>query len=153
MTMIPNDKIWFELKEFAIKASGERKTQVAACLIWPNGQRVFGANRLNDNHGLTEQEIADRIRPKFYDAMKCGEPDAIDKAIDLGLDLTETTLYTLMLPCPRCADKIAKTKIKNIVAMTHRTKHNGKFDNPLEYTQKVFDKARIKYKIGKPDER
>jgi deoxycytidylate deaminase len=58
-----------------------------------------------------------------------------------------------MLPCPRCADKIAKTKIKYIVAMTHRTKHNGKFDNPLEYTQRVFDKASIKYDIGEPDER
>jgi len=106
-----------------------------------------------DNHSLTEQEIADRVRPKFYDAMKCGEPDAIDKALELGLDLADARLYTLMLPCPRCADKIAKTKIKYIVAMTHRTKHNGKFDNPLVYTQKVFDKANIKYDIGEPDDR
>lgn len=75
-----NDEIWRELKDFVQKASGERKTQVAACLIWSNGRKVFGANRLHDNHGLTEQEIADRVRPKFYDAMKCGEPDAIDKA-------------------------------------------------------------------------
>ncbi len=148
-----NNEIWHELKDFAKKASGERKTQVAACLIWPNGRRVFGANRLHDNHSLTEQEIADRVRPKFYDAMKCGEPDAIDKAIELGLDLADAELYTLMLPCPRCADKITKTKIKYIVAMTHRTKHNGKFDNPLEYTQKVFDEANIKYDIGEPGDR
>jgi hypothetical protein len=37
--------------------------------------------------------------------------------------------------------------------MTHRTKHNGKFDNPLEYTQKAFDKANITYDIGEPDDK
>ena len=93
--MIPNDEMWHELKDFAEKASGERKTQVAACLIWPNGRRVFGANRLSDNHDLTEQEIAGRVRPKFYDAMKCGEADAIDKTIELGLDLARgNSVYT-----------------------------------------------------------
>jgi deoxycytidylate deaminase len=148
-----NDKIWHELMDFAKKASGERKTQVAACLIWPNGRKVFGANRLSDNHGLTEQEIADRVHPKFYDAMKCGEPDAIDKAIELGLNLAEAKLYTLMFPCPRCAEKIAKTELRYIVALTHRTKHNGKFDNPLEDSRKVFDKTQITYDIGEPDRR
>jgi deoxycytidylate deaminase len=144
-------KLWRELQDFADKASGERKTQVAACLIWPNGRKVFGANRLRDDHGLTEQEIAERVRPKFYDAVKCGEPDAIDKAIDLGLSLAEAKLYTLMLPCPRCAEKIVKTELKYIVALTHRTRHNGKFDNPLETSRKLFDKAKIKYDIGEPD--
>lgn len=31
--MAANNEIWHELKDFAKKASGERKTQVAACLI------------------------------------------------------------------------------------------------------------------------
>ena len=147
------NELWDELQDFANKASGDRKTHVAACLIWPDGRKVFGANRLRDDHDLTEQEIAERIRPRFHDAMKCGEPDAIDKATQLGLDLSESTLYTLMFPCPRCADKIAKTEIKHIVALTHRTKHNGKFDNPLEDSRKIFDKAKIEYAIGEPDDR
>ena len=146
-------ELWRELKDFADKASGDRKTQVAACLVWPDGRKVFGANRLRDGHGLTKQEIAERVRPKFHDAMKCGEPDAIDKAVELGLDLADAKLYTLMLPCPRCAEKIARTELRYIVALTHRTKHNGKFDNPLEDSRKIFDKAKIKYDIGKPDER
>lgn len=73
--------LWRELKDFADKASGDRKTHVAACLIWPDGRKVFGANRLRDDHGLIDQEIAERVRPKFHNAMKCGEPDAIDKAV------------------------------------------------------------------------
>lgn len=123
-------ELWRELRDFADKASGERKTRVAACLIWPNGRKVFGANRLRDGHCLTDQEIAERVRPKFYDAMKCGEPDAIDKAVELGLDLGEAKLYSLMFPCPGCAEKIAKTKIRIIVALTHRTKHNGNSITP-----------------------
>lgn len=146
-------ELWRELQDFADKASGERKTRVAACLIWPNGRKVFGANRLRDGHGLTDQEIAERVRPKFHDAMKCGEPDAIDKAVELGLDLGEAKLYSLMFPCPGCAEKIAKTKIKTIVALTHRTKHNGKFDNPLEDSRKTFDAVGIQYDIGEPDGR
>ena len=144
-------KIWEELRDFAAKASGDRKTHVAACLVWPDGRKVFGANRLRDDHNLTTQEIAERIRPKFHDAMKCGEPDAIDKAIQLGLDLAEAKLYTLMFPCPRCAEMIVKTDLKHIVALTHRVKHNGKFENPLEHSQKFFDAASIQYKIGEPD--
>ncbi len=152
--MIPlSDEIWRELENFAEKASGDRKTHVAACLIWPDGRKVFGANRLRDDHGLTDQEIAERIRPKFHDAMKCGEPDAIDKAVQLGLYLTEAHLYTLMFPCPRCAEMIAKTNLKYIVAQTHRTKHNGKFDNPLEDSRIIFDKAKVAYEIGEPDGR
>jgi tRNA(Arg) A34 adenosine deaminase TadA len=144
-------RLWEELRDFAQKASGDRKTQVAACLLLAGGRKVFGANRLQDGHDLTEQEIADRIKPKFYDAMKCGEPDAIDKAVELGLDLSEARLYTLLFPCPRCAVKIAKTKLRTIVALTHRTKHNGKFDNPLEDSQKTFDNVGIQYDIGEPD--
>jgi deoxycytidylate deaminase len=146
-------ELWRELKDFANKASGDRKTHVAACLIWPDGRKVFGANRLWDNHGLTDQEIAERPRPKFHDVMKCSEADAIDKATQLGLDLTEAKLYSTMFPCPRCAEKIAKTDIKYIVSLTHRTKHNGKFDNPLEDSRKTFDEAKIAYEIGEPDER
>lgn len=145
--------LWRELQDFADKASGDRKTHVAACLIWPNGRKVFGANRLRDGHSLTDQEIAERVRPKFHDAMKCGEPDAIDKAVELGLDLGDAKLYSLMFPCPGCAEKIAKTQIKTIVALTHRTKHNGKFDNPLEDSRKTFDEVGIQYDIGEPDGR
>jgi deoxycytidylate deaminase len=144
-------KLWHELKDFAHKASGDRKTHVASCLIWPDGRKVFGANRLRDDHGLTDQEIAERPRPKFHDAMKCGESNVIDKATQLGLNFSEARLYTTMFPCPRCAEKIAKTEIKYIVALTHRTKHNGKFDNPLEDSRKLFDKAKIEYEIGEPD--
>ena len=147
------DEIWHELEDFAKKASGDRKTHVAACLVWPDGRKVFGANRLRDDHGLTDQEIVERTRPKFHDAMKCGEPDAIDKAVELGLKVADAKLYTLMFPCPRCAEKIAKTKLRYIVAQTHRTKHNGKFDNPLEDSQKIFDKAKVVYEIGEPDGR
>lgn len=146
-------ELWRELQDFANKASGDRKTHVAACLIWPDGRKVFGANRLRDDHGLTDQEIAERVRPKFHDAMKCGEPDAIDKATELGLDLSKAKLYTTMFPCPRCAEKIVKTELKYIVALTHRTKHNGKFDNPLEDSRSIFDTARIAYEIGEPDGR
>ncbi|MEK7632237.1 MAG: hypothetical protein AAB473_00405 [Patescibacteria group bacterium] len=146
-------ELWRELQDFAEKASGERKTRVAACLVWPSGRKVFGANRLLDGHGLTEQEITDRVRPKFYDAMKCGEPDAIDKAIELGLDLGDAKLYSLLFPCPRCAEKIAKTGIRTIVALHHRTNHNGNFDNPLEDSRKMFDSVGIQYDIGEPDGR
>lgn len=145
--------LWQELRDFAEKASGERKTRVAACLVWPNGRRVFGANRLVDGHGLTDQEIADRVRPKFHDAIKCGEADVIDKAVELGLDLSDAKLYSLLFPCPRCAEKIAKTGLKTIVALFHRTKYNGKFDNPLEDSRKTFDSAGIQYDIGEPDGR
>lgn len=144
---------WRELQNFAEKASGERKTRVSACLIWPNGRKLFGANRLRDDHGLTDQEIAERVRPKFHDAVKCGEADVIDKAIELGLNLGESKLYSLLFPCPRCAEKITKTNIKTIVALKHRTKHNGKFDNPLEDSQKIFNEVGIGYRIGEPDER
>jgi tRNA(Arg) A34 adenosine deaminase TadA len=147
----PNDELWHELKDFAEKASGDRKTHVAACLVWPDGRKVFGANRLRDDHDLAPHEITERIRPRFHDAMKCGEPDAIDKAIQLGLDLADAKLYTLMFPCPRCAEMITKTNLKYIVALTHRTRHNGKFDNPLEDSRKLFDKAQITYEIGEPD--
>jgi len=152
--MIPiSDEMRRELEDFAEKASGDRKTHVAACLIWPDGRKVFGANHLRDGHGLSAREIAERVRPKFHDAMKCGEPDAIDKAIELGLDLADATLYTLMFPCPRCAEQISKTKLKHIVALTHRTKHNGKFDNPLEDSRRIFDEAKVEYEIGEPDGR
>lgn len=147
------NEMWRELEDFAEKASGDRKTHVAACLIWPDGRKIFGANRLRDNHGLTDQEIADRVRPKFHDAMKCGEPDAIDKALQLGWDLTDAKLYTLMFPCPRCAGMISKTTLKRVVAQTHRTKHNGKFDNPLEDSRRILDKAKVVYEIGEPDGR
>lgn len=146
-------ELWRELKDFADKASGDRKTHVAACLLFPSGRKVFGANRLKDGHGLTDQEIAERVRPKFYNAMKCGESDAIDKATELGLDLGEATLYSLMFPCPGCAEKIAKAEIKTLVALTHRTKHNGKFNNPLEDSRKTLNSAGIRYDIGEPDER
>lgn len=151
--MLFDMELWRELKDFAEKASGDRKTHVAACLIWPDGRKVFGANRLKDGHSLTDQEIAERVRPKFHDAIKCGEQDAIDKAVELGLDLGEAKLYSLLFPCPRCAEKIAKTKIKTIVALTHRTKHNGTFDNPLEDSRKAFDTVGIHYDIGEPDGR
>jgi len=146
-------QIWHELQDFAEKASGDRKTHVAACLVWPDGRRVFGANRLRDGHNLTEQQIAGRARPQFYDAMKCGEADALDKAAQLGLNLEKAELYTLMFPCPRCAEEIARTQIKHVVARTHRVKNNGKFDNALEDSRSFFDKAKIKYDIGEPDER
>ena len=146
-------ELWRELQDFADKASGDRKTHVAACLIWPDGRKVFGANRLRDDHDLTDQEIAERPRPKFHDAMKCSEADTIDKAAQLGLDLSDAKLYSTMFPCPRCAEKIAKTKIRDIMALTHRTKHNGKFDNPLEDSRKTFDAVGIRYDIGEPDER
>lgn len=148
-----NDELWHELEDFAKKASGDIKTKVAACLIWPDGRRVFGANRLRDSHGLTPQEITERIRPRFHDAMKCGEADAIDKAIQLGLDLGDAKLYTLMFPCPRCAEMIVKTNLKYVAALTHRTKHNGKFDSPLEDSRNLFDKFHIEYETGEPDER
>lgn len=142
---------WYELEEFADKASGDRKTRVASCLIWPDGRKVFGTNRLRDDHDLTNQEITERVRPKFYDAMKCGEADTIDKAIQLGMNLSKAKLYSLLFPCPRCAEKIAKTKLKYIIARQHRVKHNGKFNNPLDDSCKIFDKAKIKYDIGQPD--
>jgi deoxycytidylate deaminase len=145
-------EILHELQDFADKASGDRKTQVASCLVLANGRRIFGANHLRDDHNLTGQEIADRVRPKFYDAMKCSEADAIDKAIELGLDLTGATLYTLLFPCPRCATKIAKTKIKKIVARKHRVNHNANFDNPAETSRKILDEAHIIYDAGEPDE-
>jgi deoxycytidylate deaminase len=84
--------------------------------------------------------------------MKCGEPDAIDKALQLGLDLSKAKLYTTMFPCPRCAPKVAENGIKYVVALTHRTKHNGKFDNPLEDSCKIFSDAKIEYETGEPDE-
>jgi deoxycytidylate deaminase len=146
-----NTDIWTELEDFANKASGDRKTHVASYVIWPNGQKVFGTNHLKDNHGLTEQEITERIRPQFYDAMKCSEMDAIERAEQLGLDFTDANLYSLLFPCPRCAEKIAQTKIKNIVARKHRVKHNGKFDNPLEDSQNIFERANITYDAGEPD--
>ncbi|MET0779834.1 MAG: deaminase [Candidatus Saccharimonadales bacterium] len=114
-------ELWRELKDFADKASGDRKTHVAACLVWPDGRKVFGVNHLRDDHGLTDQEIAERLRPKFHDAMKCSESDTIDKAMELGLDLGKAKLYSTMFPCPRCAEKIAKTEIKDVVSLTHRT--------------------------------
>ena len=150
---IMDDAIWHELQDFASKTSGDRKTQVASCLIWPDGQKVFGANHLKDDHGLTEQEIAERVRPQFYDAMKCGEADVIDKAEQLGIDLAGAKLYSLLFPCPRCAARIAKTEIKDVTARQHRVKHNGKFDNPLEDSQRIFDAAGVRYDAGKPDGR
>ena len=144
-------ELWRELRDFAEKASGERKTRIASCLIWPDGRKVFGTNRLRDDHGLSDQEIAERIRPKFYNAIKHSEPDAIDRARDLGLDLDKAKLYSLLLPCPACAEIIAKTKITTVIALTHRTKQNGLFDNPLEDSQKTFDEADIQYGIGEPD--
>ena len=148
-----SSEIWSELEDFADKASADRKTRVAACLVLSDGRRIFGANRLRDDHHLTEREIAERVRPKFYDAMKCGEADTIDKAMQLGLDLTAAKLYSLLFPCPRCAEKIAKTKIKSVIARKHRVKHNGKFDNPLEDSRKTFDTAKIRYDVGEPDGR
>jgi deoxycytidylate deaminase len=147
-----NTQIWSELQDFANKASGDRKTHVASCLVWPDGRKVFGANHLRDNHNLTEQEIMERVRPKFYDAMMCGEEGAINKATQLGLEISEAKLYSLLFPCPRCAEMIAKTKLKYIVAHKHRINQNGKFDNSLDDSRKIFDKAKIKYEIGEPDE-
>jgi hypothetical protein len=105
-------ELWRELKDFAEKASGDRKTHVAACLIWPSGRKVFGANRLKDGHSLTDQEITERVRPKFHDAMKCGEPDAIDKAMELGLDLGEAKLYSLMFPCQAAPKRLQRRTLK-----------------------------------------
>ena len=85
--------------------------------------------------------------------MKCGESNAIDKATQLGLNLGEAKLYTTMFPCPRCAEIIVNTEIKYVVSLTHRVKHNGKFDNPLEDSRTLFDKAKIKYDFGEPDGR
>lgn len=73
--------------------------------------------------------------------------------MELGLDLGEAKLYSLLFPCPGCAEKIAKTAIKTIVALTHRTKHNGAFDNLLEDSRKTFDSVGIQYDIGEPDGR
>lgn len=148
-----NDNPWHELEDFAAKASGDRKTQVAACLILANGQKVFGTNHLRDRHGLTSQEISERIRPKFHDAMKCGEEDVLDKAQELGLDLAGAKLYSLLFPCPRCAEKIAGTDITFVMSKKHRINHNGKFDNPLADTRKIFDRAKITYDFGQPDGR
>ncbi|HSX15516.1 MAG TPA: hypothetical protein VLF40_01880 [Candidatus Saccharimonadales bacterium] len=149
-----NDAIWNELQDFADKASGDWKTHVASYLVWPDGRKVFGANHLRDGHGLTKQEITERVRPKYYDAMKCSEADAIDKATELGLDLRDAKLYSLLFPCPRCAEQIAKTDIKYIVSRKHRVGHNGKFvSNALEDAQQIFDKANIHYDAGEPDER
>lgn len=147
------NKIWTELEDFAIKSSVDRKTQVAACLVLSNGQRVFGTNHLRDKHGLSQQEISERIRPKFHDAMKCGEEDTVDKAQELGLDLAGSELYSLLFPCPRCAEKIANTEIKFVKSKKHRVNHNGKFDNPLEYSRKIFDEAGVMYDFGEPDGR
>lgn len=122
-------------------------------MIWPDGKKVFAANRLRDDHGLTEHEITERVRPQFYDAMKCGEADVIDRATQLGLDQTGAKLYSLLFPCPRCAEKIASTKIKFVVSQKHRVRHNGKFDNPLEDSQKIFNNANVEYDAGQPDER
>src|SRR5690348_8432581 len=137
--------IWGELEDFANKASGDRKTHVAACLKLANGQIVFGANHLRDKHGLTSQEISDRIRPKFHDAMKCGEEDAIDKAQELGLDMAGSKLYSLLFPCPRCAEKIAAADIKFVASKRHRVNHNGKFDNSLADSRRIFDTAGVEY--------
>ena len=144
---------WSELEDFASKASGDRKTQVAACLVLSNGQRVFGTNHLRDKHGLSRQEISERIRPKFHDAMKCGEEDTVDKAQELGLDLAGSKLYSLLFPCPRCAEKIANTEIKQVKSKRHRVNHNGKFDNPPEDSRKIFDEAGVVYDFGEPDGR
>ena len=144
-------EIWRELEDFAQKMSGDRKTKVAACLVSSDGRRVFGANRLTDGHGLSEEKIAERVRPEFYDAMKCGEIDALDRAVELGFDLREATIYSSMFPCPRCAEKIAKTGVGRIIAKKHRVKHNGKFENALEDSKKFFDEAGIEYEIGEED--
>ena len=85
--------------------------------------------------------------------MICGEADVIDKAAQLGLSLVGAKLYTLLLPCPRCAETIVKTNIKSVVAQKHRISHNGKFDNPLQSSQKIFDDANVTYDIGMPDVR
>ncbi len=143
--------IWSDLEDFADKASGDMKTQVASCLITAKGRRIFGANHLKDGHNLTSQEITDRVRPKFYDAMKCGEADVIDRSLELGLDLNGSKLYSLLFPCPRCAEKIAKTTIKFVVARKHRVNQNGKFNNPLEHSTKIFDKAGVTYNFGESD--
>ncbi len=147
------DLIWEELEDFAVKSSGDRKTHVAACLVLSNGQTVFGVNHLRDKHGLSQNEISERIRPKFHDAMKCGEEDTVDKALELGLDLAGSKLYSLLFPCPRCAAKIANTDIKYVKSKKHRVSHNGKFDNPLEDSRKIFDSCGVVYDFGEPDGR
>ena len=85
--------------------------------------------------------------------MKCGEEDTVDKALELGLDLTDSKLYSLLFPCPRCAEKIANTEIKFVKSKKHRVNHNGKFDNPLEDSRKIFDEAKVMYDFGEPDGR
>lgn len=147
------DEIWRELEDFALKASGDRKTPVAACLVFDDGHRIFGANWLRDGHGLTEDEIASRVRPKFYDAMRCGEEHAIARARQLGLGFEGAILYTLMFPCPRCAEEIAGLGLERIVAKKHRVRHNGKFDNPLEDSKRILDATGVEYDIGVADVR
>lgn len=83
--------------------------------------------------------------------MKCGEIDALDRAIELGFDLEGAKIYSLLFPCPRCAEKIAKSGVSEVISKKHRVKHNGKFDNALEDSKNLFDKAGVKYKIGDAD--
>lgn len=151
--MVDSDEIWRELEDFAVKASGDRKTQVATCLVFEDGRRVFGANWLRDGYGLTEEEIANRVRPKFYDAMKCSEMNVVDRAEQLGLKLEGAELYSLLFPCPRCAKRLAGLGLKKIVVRKHRVKHNGMFDNPLEDSRRIFDEAGVEYDVGVADVR
>jgi deoxycytidylate deaminase len=69
------------------------------------------------------------------------------------MDLAGAELYSLLFPCPCCAEKIAGTDLKKVVARRHRVKHNGKFENALEDSQRILDEAGVEYEIGMPDER
>jgi len=141
------DEIKNELLDFALKASGDWKTQVASCVILKNGQALFGVNHLSAGHKLTDKEIKDRT-PDYYHKMICSETDVANKAEELMLDLTGATVYSSMFPCPRCAERLSEAKVSHIKAFYCKVKKNGVFIDPLETSQKIFDKAGITYEVG-----
>lgn len=104
--------------EFLFAESGDSVRQVAAILLFPNGQMYFGVNGMQ---GLCSRtgKVADYVwktnRPLGRILATHAEAEAIRNAVLSGVeDFSDATLICTLEPCCRCRELIETAGIKEV---------------------------------------
>jgi dCMP deaminase len=66
-------------------------------------------------HGISKEKDLSQMHNLNTNDTLHAEMDILTQALNQQLDLTDTTLYVSLMPCPNCARAIASTKIKRVV--------------------------------------
>lgn len=135
--MFSFEKFLGELEVIAKRESGDRKTQVGACL--EGSLNKYGVNHLGCE--LAEEEIVNRTS-LFYSSMIHAEVDMINKLkeennIDI---LNGATVFVTLFPCDNCAKALIEVGVKKIIT-------NG-FRKNADYhirAKELLDNAGIEY--------